>query len=133
MEICVIGRILPVRLLAWAALALCAVGGPALLAQAPQQTAAPLPRPVNQDADPILNSFVWRSIGPANMGGRVDDIAVDESHPSTFYVGFATGGIWKTTNNGTTWTPIFDRYSAASAGSPPQPLISSIGDIALAP
>ena len=42
--------------------------------------------------------------------------------PSTFYVGFATGGIWKTVNNGTTWTPIFDEYP-----------VSSIGDIELAP
>ena len=56
------------------------------------------------------------------MGGRIDDIAVVESNPSTIYVGFATGGIWKTTNNGTTWTPIFDEYP-----------VSSIGDIAIAP
>ena len=56
------------------------------------------------------------------MGGRVDDIAVDESNPSTFYIGYATGGIWKTVNNGTTWTPIFDEFP-----------VSSIGDIELAP
>ncbi len=42
------------------------------------------------------------------MGGRIDDIAVVESNPSIIYVGFATGGLWKTINNGTTWTPIFD-------------------------
>ena len=70
----------------------------------------------------MLKPFVWRSIGPANMGGRIDDIAVDESNPSTIYLGFATGGLWKTTNNGTTWTPIFDKYP-----------VSSIGDLALAP
>jgi photosystem II stability/assembly factor-like uncharacterized protein len=87
-----------------------------------QPPAAQLPPPINQSDDPILKRFVWRSIGPANMGGRVDDIAVNENSPSTFYLGFATGGIWKTTNNGTTWTPIFDKYS-----------VSSIGDIALAP
>jgi photosystem II stability/assembly factor-like uncharacterized protein len=115
------GRILPVRLVAWAGIGLCLLGGHALVAQAPQ-TAPPLPPPVNFDADPILRSFVWRSIGPANMGGRIDDIAVDESNPSTFYIGLATGGIWKTTNNGTTWTPIFDKYPVAS-----------VGDIALAP
>ena len=91
------------------------------MAQAPQP-APPLPKPVNYEADPILRSFVWRSIGPANMGGRIDDIAVDENDPSTFYIGMATGGIWKTTNNGTTWSPIFDRYPVAS-----------VGDIALAP
>ena len=70
----------------------------------------------------MLKQFVWRSIGPADMGGRIDDIAVVESNPSIIYVGFATGGIWKTTNNGTTWTPIFDEYP-----------VSSIGDIAIAP
>ncbi|MGH9371156.1 MAG: WD40/YVTN/BNR-like repeat-containing protein, partial [Vicinamibacterales bacterium] len=116
------GRILPVRLLAWAGIGLCLLGGRALVAQAPQQQVPPLPPPVNQSDDPVLKPFIWRSIGPANMGGRIDDIAVDESNPSTFYVGFATGGIWKTTNNGTTWTPIFDTYPVAS-----------IGDIALAP
>jgi photosystem II stability/assembly factor-like uncharacterized protein len=116
------GRILPIRLLAWAGICLCLAGGRAILAQGTQQQAAPLPRPVNQEDDPVLKSFVWRSIGPANMGGRVDDIAVDESNPSTFYVGLATGGIWKTTNNGTTWAPIFDTYG-----------VSSIGDLALAP
>jgi photosystem II stability/assembly factor-like uncharacterized protein len=70
----------------------------------------------------MLRPFVWRSIGPANMGGRVDDIAVVESNPSIIYVGYATGGIWKSTNNGTTWTPIFDSYAT-----------SSIGDLAVAP
>jgi photosystem II stability/assembly factor-like uncharacterized protein len=115
------GRILPVRLLAWAGICLCLAAGRAILAQGPQPVAQ-LPKPINQSDDPILKSFVWRSIGPANMGGRVDDFAVDESNPSTIYVGFATGGIWKTTNNGTTWTPIFDEYP-----------VSSIGDLALAP
>lgn len=90
------------------------------LAQAPQrQQAAP---PVNQSDDPLLDSFVWRSIGPASMGGRIDDIAVVEGNPSVYYVGYATGGIWKTVNNGTTFAPIFDVYPA-----------HSIGDIAIAP
>jgi photosystem II stability/assembly factor-like uncharacterized protein len=112
-----------VRLLTWiVGIGLCAVGGRGLLAQGAPQPAPQLPPPINATKDPILDPFVWRSIGPANMGGRVDDIAVVESNPSTFYVGFATGGIWKTTNNGTTWTPIFDEYE-----------VSSIGDIAIAP
>ena len=127
---------LSLRLLTWlVGVGLCAVGGRGLLAQAPAQQAptfrsvqdiaqpAPaLPKPINPTNDPILDPFVWRSIGPANMGGRVDDIAVVESDPSIIYVGYATGGIWKTTNNGTTWTPIFDEYP-----------VSSIGDIAIAP
>src|SRR5260370_17279437 len=70
----------------------------------------------------MLKRFVWRGIGPASMGGRIDDIAVVESNAYIYYVGFATGGVWKTTNNGTTFQPIFDTYSTAS-----------IGDIAIAP
>jgi len=93
-----------------------------MLAGQQQDQDAPAPRPINESDDPILKRFVWRSIGPAVMGGRVDDIAVDESNPSVIYVGYATGGIWKTVNNGTTWTPIFDEYPVAS-----------IGDIELAP
>ncbi len=112
-----------VRLLVWAGLGVFAVGGgTGMLAEQPQAQDPPAPRPVNESDDPVLKRFVWRSIGPAVMGGRVDDIAVDESNPSTFYVGYATGGIWKTVNNGITWTPIFDEYP-----------VSSVGDIELAP
>ncbi len=114
-------QILRLRALAWLGIGLCGVAGRALVAQGPPP-APPLPPPINQSDDPVLKPFVWRAIGPANMGGRVDDIAVVESDPSTIYVGFATGGIWKSTNNGTTWTPIFDTYP-----------VSSIGDIAIAP
>ncbi|MGA9770523.1 MAG: hypothetical protein WBV94_15905 [Blastocatellia bacterium] len=69
-----------------------------------------------------LKNIPWRAIGPANMGGRIDDFAVVENNTSTFYVAVATGGVWKTTNNGTTFDPVFDEQ-----GSP------SIGDICLAP
>ena len=85
-------QILRVRAVAWLGIGLCLVAGRALIAQGPQQ-APPLPPPINQSDDVILKPFVWRPIGPANMGGRVDDIAVVESDPSTIYVGFATGGI----------------------------------------
>jgi hypothetical protein len=60
---------------------------------------------INVASDPLLRGFRWRSIGPVGQGGRVDDIAVDEKNTSTYYVGFATAGIWKTTNNGVTFTP----------------------------
>ena len=49
-----------------------------------------------------------RSVGPAVMGGRIHDVEVDPRDPATIYLGTAAGGIWKTTNKGTTWTPIFD-------------------------
>src|SRR5690349_6754682 len=93
-------------------------------AQRPSATPSPspTPTPINWSSDPLLKRFVWRGIGPASMGGRVDDIAAVESNPYIVYVGFATGGVWKSTNNGTTFQPIFETYSTAS-----------IGDIAIAP
>lgn len=71
---------------------------------------------LNQSTNPLLRPFMWRSIGPVGQGGRVDDIAVDPTNPFRYYVGFATGGLWRTTNNGTTFEPIFDEYETHSIG-----------------
>src|SRR5947209_18190061 len=57
-----------------------------------------------------------RSIGPATMSGRICDVAVCENKPRILYVASATGGLWKTTNNGTTWKPVFERQGTASLG-----------------
>ena len=80
------------------------------------------PRMINQSADPLLKPFRFRSIGPASMGGRIDDIAVSESDPSIIYIGYAVGGVFKSENNGTTFLPVFETYGTAS-----------IGDIAIHP
>ena len=64
-----------------------------------------------------LKPLVWRSIGPANMAGRVATIALAPGNPKTYFVGFATGGLWKTTNNGTTFEPVFDDQDTSSIGS----------------
>jgi photosystem II stability/assembly factor-like uncharacterized protein len=71
---------------------------------------------VNQTDNNILKSFSWRGIGPIGQGGRVDDIAVSQDDPHVFFVGFATGGLWKTTNNGITFKPVFDTHPTASVG-----------------
>jgi photosystem II stability/assembly factor-like uncharacterized protein len=71
---------------------------------------------LNGTDNPLLRSFRWRSIGPVGQGGRVDDIAAHPDDPRTFFVGFATGGLWRTTNNGTTFEPVFDRYETHSIG-----------------
>src|ERR1039457_6567317 len=55
-----------------------------------------------------LKNLKFRSIGPAIMGGRIDDFAVVESDPRVIYVAATAGGIFKTTNAGVTWEPIFD-------------------------
>ncbi len=64
----------------------------------------------------LLKEWTWRAIGPANCGGRISDFAVVEKTPSTYYAGTATGGAFKTVNNGTTWTPVFDKQTTASIG-----------------
>src|ERR1051325_6324242 len=97
-------------------------------AAAPQQSPratpspSPTPTPINWSTDPLLKRFLFRSIGPAAMGGRIDDITAVEQNPYIIYVGFATNGVWKSTNSGTTFQPIFDTYGS-----------HSIGDIAIAP
>jgi photosystem II stability/assembly factor-like uncharacterized protein len=57
-----------------------------------------------------------RSIGPAFMSGRIADIAIHPERTSTWYVAVGSGGVWKTTNAGTTWTPIFDEEGSYSIG-----------------
>src|SRR5690606_15247104 len=64
----------------------------------------------------LLDALELRELGPAVMGGRVSDIAVDPTNPTTYYIGFASGGLWKTDNQGMTWTPLFDDQPTASIG-----------------
>ena len=63
-----------------------------------------------------LRGLELRSIGPALMGGRIADIAVDPVKPNTWYVAAGSGNLWKTVNAGTTWTPIFEHYGSYSIG-----------------
>jgi photosystem II stability/assembly factor-like uncharacterized protein len=58
----------------------------------------------------------FRCIGPAWASGRISDFAVNPQNNSEIYAAVSAGNIWKTTNNGTTWTPIFDKYGAYSIG-----------------
>ena len=75
-----------------------------------------------QSAEDFINQLEWRNIGPANMGGRINDFAVVESDPNIVFIATASAGVWRTTNNGVTWEPVFDDQQ-----------VSSIGDIAVAP
>lgn len=58
----------------------------------------------------------WQHIGPTHMSGRVTDIAKPLDQPFTFYVTSASGGVWKTVNEGTSWTPLFDDAPSAAWG-----------------
>lgn len=70
----------------------------------------------------LLSGLRFRSIGPAVTGGRIHDVEALPDDPSTIYLATASGGLWKSINKGTTWTPIFDN----------QP-VSTFGDVAIAP
>lgn len=71
--------------------------------------------PQNLDMEK-LSGLKPRSIGPAGMSGRVTTIDVVLSSPNIIYVGSASGGLWKSTNGGTNWKPIFDDQPVASIG-----------------
>ena len=64
----------------------------------------------------VIKGMSFRNIGPAFMTGRISDIAKDPNNQSTWYVATASSNVWKTTNNGTTWKPIFDGYGSYSTG-----------------
>ena len=108
----------PVPLLALVALA---ISGAVLPAQDARSTADS----TVQSADPLtrfLGKFTYRNLGPAAYSGRVTSLAVPTPYRKTLYVGAAGGGVWKTTNAGTTWRQIGDSLG-----------VQSIGDIAVAP
>ena len=63
-----------------------------------------------------FKGLAFRTIGPAMISGRVTDIAIDPRDRSIRYVTAASGGVWKTINAGTTWTPIFDDQGSYSIG-----------------
>ena len=87
----------------------------------PSATSSPSPSPLPL-SEALFKNLKARSIGPAVMGGRVSDIAIDPRNPFVFYVGLGHGGVFKTNDNGVTFQPIFDK----------QPMLS-IGAVAVAP
>src|SRR6476619_5660802 len=98
----------PYRSLTLVAALLAAFGASSLVRteQAPAASAAGGP----------FDSLHFRPIGPASMSGRISDVAVYEPNPAVFYVGTAHGGVWKTTNNGTTFEAQFQDQGLISIG-----------------
>ncbi|HEX9185747.1 MAG TPA: glycosyl hydrolase [Vicinamibacteria bacterium] len=105
---------MPARLIA-------ALAAASIVAFAPPTSAQPkaAPQPARADADLKAGPFDGlrlRGIGPALMSGRIADVAIDPARPSTWYVAVGSGGVWKTVNAGTTWTPLFDEQPSYSIG-----------------
>jgi len=74
------------------------------------------PPPAPVAAGGPFDTLHFRPIGPATMSGRITDLAVYEPNPAIFYVATAHGGVWKTTNNGTTFQPQFQDQGLISIG-----------------
>src|SRR5262245_25933656 len=79
----------------------------------PPAAGAATPPPMRPDE---CKSIAWRSVGPANMGGRCSAIALVPGSRTSFYLGFGTGGVFKTENTGVTFKPVFDETGVASIG-----------------
>ena len=63
-----------------------------------------------------FKDFKFRNVGPSIMSGRVTDVAVDANNPTSFYVAYATGGLWYTQNNGQSFKPVFDQENNIGIG-----------------
>src|SRR5215208_3853461 len=64
----------------------------------------------------VFDALHFRDIGPAASGGRIHDLQIDPKDPAILYVAAASGGIWKSTNKGVTWKPIFERTADNTFG-----------------
>ena len=87
-----------------------------------QRKPVPTPTVAASAATSSIDRLRFRDIGPASPSGRIDDFAVYEANPAIFYIGTATGGVWKTVNGGTTLEQVFTSETT-----------SSIGDVTIAP
>ncbi len=104
------------------ALALVGTVPASLRAQARAARKAQAAAPAALDAATVLKGLNFRSIGPTQQSGRFVDFAVPAGQPNTFYAASASGGLWKTENNGQSFVPLFDHEK-----------VFSIGDVAVAP
>src|SRR5215210_6220219 len=101
------------RFIALALMLAAAFGAQSLVVRSEQRPAAP---PGGATGDGPFDRLHFRPIGPASMSGRIADLAVYEANPAIFYVGTAHGGVWKTTNNGTTFEPQLQNQGLLSVG-----------------
>ncbi|MGA9572548.1 MAG: hypothetical protein WBS20_01230, partial [Lysobacterales bacterium] len=67
-------------------------------------------------AEHPLAGIPLRNLGPALTSGRVSDFAFHPGQPQSFFVSMASGGLWKTGNNGITWTPLFENENSFAIG-----------------
>ncbi|MEX2244206.1 MAG: hypothetical protein WD716_10215 [Fimbriimonadaceae bacterium] len=71
---------------------------------------------MQMENDSQFQKIMWRSVGSEIQGGRVVDVESPAAEPQTIYIAYATGGLWRTEDDGTTMTPLFDTYSSFAIG-----------------
>jgi len=108
-------RLIPLMLLAALAATL-ALATPSAQFGGPPNTQTQRRAPTGDPVTDALAGLRWREIGPANMGGRVTAIVGVPGNPKVFWFGAADGGVWKTTNGGTTFDGVFENYPVYSVG-----------------
>src|SRR5689334_15236254 len=105
-----------------AAIAVCAT--PAFAQTKPaEQPAAPTPKPTatasptpTPTPGPAYSRMNWRAVGPAASGGRIAAVAGSATDANLYYVGTAGGGVWKTSNGGQSWNPVFEDQKVSAIG-----------------
>ena len=106
------------RILTFSTLFLCSFIS---FAQPSATSVASVEQGLQQKEQAVQNSLVknlpFKNIGPTVMSGRVVGFAVNPDNPIEFYVGYASGGVWYTNNNGTTFTPVIDNTPTQNVGS----------------
>lgn len=68
------------------------------------------------DINKVFKNWKPRNVGPASMSGRVTSIDVEVANPNNIWIGAASGGVWKTSNSGVSWTPVFDEQPILNIG-----------------
>ncbi|MBV8689891.1 MAG: hypothetical protein JOZ59_07290, partial [Candidatus Eremiobacteraeota bacterium] len=83
---------------------------------AAESPSSPLPSPTPSPTPSPFAQLTFRNIGPSTAGGRVSSVVGSDRDQALYYVGAADGGVWRSTNGGTDWTPLFDDQPVASIG-----------------
>lgn len=120
-----------IRKIALAAILTLTVAGGAFAQKADnKKSAGNAQKPKGMTSD-TFRGLELRGIGPAVTSGRIVDLVVDPRHKATWYVAAGSGGVWKTTNAGTTWAPVFDDTGSYSVGcitmDPNNPMVLWVG------
>lgn len=93
-----------------------AIGFAQIATTSSENTEAALKQKAEMSINSMVKNISFANIGPTVMSGRVVDVDVNPENPTEFYVGYASGGLWYTANNGTTYTPILDNSETQNVG-----------------